>query len=610
MAPRGPAKGRDFDYSNVGKAGRRTGITLKEGKLDEHGMEEIEGMFSSPEKSPARTNGNGFTNNASLNSEDMETGESSIPEPAELLSNRRAQRNTYLPPPRSRSPIKTFLSGSPRRTPGMRSSPFAHDGQSSSPTTARAQARRRVDLSAQLDAASSPEEIPHDDQDEESNADFSDDGNHLLDDAEEEATYFHADGDHTENIADQGGESPQTLGADDNEDGDDPDDAESPSILAQSTAKGRKRKNTPSQPPEGTEPLPKSTSDGSPKRRGRKPKGTSTTRNPDVSEDRPAKRIKTTAAKHQGASNQLSAEQESQLNEIVDNFANRNGPLKNRSLYILKRETPSDDTARPTRSGRISVRPLAYWRNERCVYGEENAEVGQRFPLSTIKEIIRTEEVETSQQIQRKRAMKKKKSKSKRKSDDASDDDTSDHAEAWEAAGGTFVGEVKKWDPQTQTATQEDEIIQVAYAPSGIQTQEVKDSGFKFAKVFSTPFLGAGVVDMPPGAFKKQKNSKRMHMVFFVYRGRIQVNVAGLQFSAGKGCSFQVPRGNNYSFSNDHDKPAAIFFAQGCIPPDLENIEAPVPAAVPEETTEAAEEVAEPKPAPKKRGRPKQGAKT
>lgn len=35
---------------------RRTGITLAEGKRDEHGMEEIEGMFSSPEKSSANGN--------------------------------------------------------------------------------------------------------------------------------------------------------------------------------------------------------------------------------------------------------------------------------------------------------------------------------------------------------------------------------------------------------------------------------------------------------------------------------------------------------------------------------------------------------------------------
>lgn len=52
---------------------RRTGITLKEGKLDEHGMEEIEGMFSSPEKSPVRTNGNAAADETAVHSEDMET---------------------------------------------------------------------------------------------------------------------------------------------------------------------------------------------------------------------------------------------------------------------------------------------------------------------------------------------------------------------------------------------------------------------------------------------------------------------------------------------------------------------------------------------------------
>jgi hypothetical protein len=37
---------------------RRTGITLKEGRRDEHGMEELDGVFSSPEKSPVRFTGN------------------------------------------------------------------------------------------------------------------------------------------------------------------------------------------------------------------------------------------------------------------------------------------------------------------------------------------------------------------------------------------------------------------------------------------------------------------------------------------------------------------------------------------------------------------------
>lgn len=48
---------------------------------------------------------------------------------------------------------------------------------------------------------------------------------------------------------------------------------------------------------------------------------------------------------------------------------------------------------------------------------------------------------------------------------------------------------------------------------------------------------------MPPGGVKKPKNSKKMHMVFFVYRGRVQVDISGVQFSVGKGGVFQVPRG-------------------------------------------------------------------
>jgi hypothetical protein len=37
-------------------------------------MEEIDGIFSSPEKSPVKINGNGFANDTLINSEDMETG--------------------------------------------------------------------------------------------------------------------------------------------------------------------------------------------------------------------------------------------------------------------------------------------------------------------------------------------------------------------------------------------------------------------------------------------------------------------------------------------------------------------------------------------------------
>lgn len=68
--------------------------------------------------------------------------------------------------------------------------------------------------------------------------------------------------------------------------------------------------------------------------------------------------------------------------------------------------------------------------------------------------------------------------------------------------------------------------------------------------------------------------------------------------------------GNNYSFSNERDKPAALFYTQGCIPIDSEgNVDKTVPAppfpdnVIPE---------AEVKPATKKKGKqkskPKQAA--
>lgn len=54
---------------------RRTGITLKEGKRDEHGMEEIDGMFSSPEKSPANENGFNYGNETIIGSDGMSMDE-------------------------------------------------------------------------------------------------------------------------------------------------------------------------------------------------------------------------------------------------------------------------------------------------------------------------------------------------------------------------------------------------------------------------------------------------------------------------------------------------------------------------------------------------------
>ncbi|EFR03353.1 cupin domain-containing protein [Nannizzia gypsea CBS 118893] len=611
-ARRPPVKSREFDYSNVGKAGRRTGITLKEGKRDEHGMEELEGMFSSPEKSPARTNG--FGNDGLMNSGEMETGgSSSIPDPSDVLSARRGGRNAYLPPPRSRSPMKTLMSGSPRRTPGLRSSPLPQS-EFSSPTSAHVAAKRTINLTHPLPQTSkSPlkqarsqshpdseeeeeaeaEQVEEEEEEEEEDteqeeseveeeapeiiahdaADFSDDANHLIEDEAEDNEFVEPPGDYHE-AATHDDVDAESSGAEE-------DQAEdSPAPVLNTSSKGNKRKELDKDVEKSDD---KSTRNPSAKRRGRKPKGQQEERgqepNTDDENPRPAKKVKKTTTKSSNL--QMTTEQEKDLQNVVENITKNDGPLNKKRTY---------------------------WRNEKCVYGTGDAEVGQRFPLSTIKEIIRTEDPDIDQSG-RKRSSKKK-SKSKKKGGYESEDEPDENTEPWETQEGVFYGPVKIWDPEQQAGTQEEEMMDVAYAPSAIETHEVKDSTFRFAKILSTPFLGSGFVEMPPNAVKKQKNSKRMHMVFFVYYGRIRVDIAGLQFSAGKGCVFQVPRGNNYSFANEYKKPAAIFFTQGCIPLDADgNVDTgvtapPLPEAPPAQTKNNAAEKGG-----KRRGRPKQGTK-
>ena len=66
---------------------------------------------------------------------------------------------------------------------------------------------------------------------------------------------------------------------------------------------------------------------------------------------------------------------------------------------------------------------------------------------------------------------------------------------------------------------------------------------FRYAKLVTEPFFGAGVVELPPGGEKRTKNCRRMAMVFFVHEGKVTVDVAGMQFGVAKGGMWQVPRG-------------------------------------------------------------------
>jgi hypothetical protein len=84
-------------------------------------------------------------------------------------------------------------------------------------------------------------------------------------------------------------------------------------------------------------------------------------------------------------------------------------------------------------------------------------------------------------------------------------------------------------------------FIELALAPAALQA--LQGAECMYAEMLTTPFFHSGMVNFPPSGVKRIKNSRKNHMVFCVFYGRVSVNVAGTEFSIGRGGMWQVPRG-------------------------------------------------------------------
>ncbi|KAG8421398.1 mitotic fidelity of chromosome transmission- protein [Metarhizium acridum] len=143
---------------------------------------------------------------------------------------------------------------------------------------------------------------------------------------------------------------------------------------------------------------------------------------------------------------------------------------------------------------------------------------------------------------------------------------------AWETNEGTVRGNVVVWQPSHQLYPQSDdtdvelelEDDQIAISASAITTLQIPGTTFSFAKTLHTPYMGAGVVDIPPGGEKRPKNTRTMQIVFFVHYGKVLVTVNDTRFRISTGGIWTVPRGNYYRIENDGEGPARIFFSQAC----------------------------------------------
>ena len=118
---------------------------------------------------------------------------------------------------------------------------------------------------------------------------------------------------------------------------------------------------------------------------------------------------------------------------------------KPRNLQVLRSETPAEDEgAHVTRSGRTSVKPIAYWRNEQLLFDSGKIDGSARV-LPGIREVIRTKEIYEPRPKVR-RAPGRSRQRSQLEDLEEEDEDQ----EAWELEEGVFHAEVMQWDPVAQ----------------------------------------------------------------------------------------------------------------------------------------------------------------
>ncbi|GAO46408.1 hypothetical protein SAICODRAFT_92412 [Saitoella complicata NRRL Y-17804] len=224
------------------------------------------------------------------------------------------------------------------------------------------------------------------------------------------------------------------------------------------------------------------------------------------------------------------------------------------------------------RSRRARVAPLAFWKNEKIVYGASDRRKSSGLVLPEMKEIIRVEETAPAKTKKRAANGTARGRKRSLKSGDSSDEESDEDIEEED---GLMEAQVLGWQADGEDET----VVKVIACPSTqIKPKAVANTSMRYQKIFTVnDFVATGVVDLPPGAEKLPRSSKQNVMIFAVFEGVLEVRVHDTTFKVKKGGQFIVPRGNNYSFKNiSAAKTARLFFTHAT--DTLANAEAEVEA--------------------------------
>ncbi|KAJ3185765.1 hypothetical protein HDU85_001124 [Gaertneriomyces sp. JEL0708] len=180
------------------------------------------------------------------------------------------------------------------------------------------------------------------------------------------------------------------------------------------------------------------------------------------------------------------------------------------------------------RSRRMKIPPLKYWAGERVVVGRQQSGF---FPIPVVKDVIR---VSSSSPPPVKRIKKE--------------------------STPQLIPEV----PVINYSTGEEEDQKVVATPDMLNPKTIGAGNYKFEKVFSEgEFIASGILVMPKGSEKPNKNSNTSAMIFYICAGEVEVQIHKTVFVVKTGSQFFVPRGNQYRIKNRANREAKLFFCHG-----------------------------------------------
>lgn len=242
--------------------------------------------------------------------------------------------------------------------------------------------------------------------------------------------------------------------------------------------------------------------------------------------------------------------------------------------------SPSPDGLR--RSTRKRIAPLAFWKNERVVYGKsaENLDVDpdstlvrhvQRLPLLEIQEVLTYPEEEARPRRKIPRPLKSGlvglNGRFRNFNDLYVVPEADEKGAEWYQDRVLEVEVFESADTLTTT--------KVACAPRGVRfskvstatgdDNEVVTEKYRLGTIFSDPneIMAAAYLDLPLNGVKRLQSSKGSLYFFNVVIGKVEVHLNKDRFIAYAGTTFKIPPENRYSIRNVGESLARLFVVQG-----------------------------------------------